>query len=557
MPEPSTPGIQIDEIPTSEQPIALSASSITAFVGRTLRGPVNVPVPIESFADFQQQFGGLWQPSPLSYAVEQFFEHGGRQAVIVRVVNGGMPPTLSLACGREKLTLAAIAPGSREFLRAAVDYDNIGDNEEDRFNLVVQRLRASGSERIDAQEIFRGLSVDPAGPRFVTTALLESELVRVQGRVPAARPQATLHQGGRTAVGQSLGYVGSNPDGNDGGPLTDYDVIGSAQHATGLFALNATRHLDFVHIPPLSRDDDIGPSSLVVASRYCRERRALLIVDPPARWGSADDAIRGLRELNFSSADACMFFPRLLVSDRLRGTAQVFGNGGAVAGMLARAEEQRPVWDTSAPESELLLRPGTRLSCVLSEPDRWRLAANGINALQSIRSSGPIRLVPRTLAGGSIAAADWGYIGARRFGLFLLNSIERSTRWVVTRHADHAAWARVRRQITAFLRDLNEAGAFPGAETGKAYFVITDQRINTEYETLLGMVNILVGFAASRPGEYHTHLITHSSTGSTIKPIAVNPLDRFWSPAEVPGADDVVIPFKVPAGGGLPSGVAG
>ncbi len=547
-----TQGIEIDESPTPEQPIGLVASAITAFVGRALRGPVNEPVTVTTFADFQQIFGGLWQPSPLSYAVEQFFEHGGRHAVVVRVVNGATPPTISLPCGAGTLTLAGLSPGSREFLRAAVDYDNIGDNEQDRFNLVIQRIRAPGSERIDAQEIFRGLSSSPAAARFVTTALLESRLVRVRGRVPADRPDATVGSGARPQAGQPAGYVGSNPDGNDGSPLSDYDVIGSARNATGLFALNAVEHLDFVHVPPLSRDEDIGPSSLVVASRYCRDRRALLIVDPPAHWASVDEAIRGLRELNFSSPDACMFFPRLVISDRLRGTAEVFGNGGAVAGMLARAEEQRPIWDVSAADPELLLRSGTRLAVVLTEPERWRLAANGINALHVVRSAGPVRLVPRTLAGGSNAAADWGYIGSRRFGLFLLNSIERGTRWVVVYHADPFAWRRVRRQVTAFLRDLTEAGAFPGAASGKAWFVITDERVNTEHDTLLGRMNILIGFAASRPLEYHTYLITHSTSGSTIKPIAVNAPDTFWSLEPPIEAEEEITLFAPRNTGALP-----
>ncbi len=554
--EPMTQGMEIDEIPTPEQPIGLVASAVTAFVGRALRGPVNTPVSLHGFADYQQVFGGLWQPSPLSYAVEQFFEHGGQHAIVVRVVNGAAPPTITLLCGTETLTLAGLAPGTREFLRAAVDYDNIGDNEEDRFNLVIQRLRVPGSERVDAQEIFRGLSVEPTAQRFVGSALLDSQLVRVRGRVPALRPDATAHPGSRAAVGQTMGYVSSNPDGDDGSPLTEYDVIGSGRNATGLFALNAIEHLDFIHIPPLSRDADIGPSSFVVASRYCRDRRALLIVDPPAHWTTADQAIHGLRELNFSSPDACMFFPRLLIADRLRGSAQVFGNGGAVAGMLARAEEQRPVWDVGAPEPELLLRSGTRLACNLTEPERWRLAANGINALHTVRSAGPVRLVPRTLAGGSNAAADWGYIGARRFGLFVLNSIERGTRWVVVYHADRHAWRRVRRQVSAFLRDLSEAGAFPGAEEGKAYFVITDERVNTARDTLLGRISILVGFSASRSGEYHTYLITHTTAGSTIKPVAVNALDSFWTHDVLREPEDDYEPM-LPRGGDALPGWAG
>jgi len=138
------------QIPTAEHPgsirvIARAATNIAAFVGRTLKGPINEPVPVRSFADYTRVFGGLWQPSTLSYAVEQFFENGGRCAVIVRVVNGARPPTLTLPTAAGKLTLRGVGAGSREFLRASVDYDAIDAKESDRFNLVVQRVRTAGS----------------------------------------------------------------------------------------------------------------------------------------------------------------------------------------------------------------------------------------------------------------------------------------------------------------------------------------------------------------------------------------------------------------------------
>ena len=184
------------QVPTADQPgsirvIARAATNIAAFVGRTLKGPVNEPVPVRSFADYTRVFGGLWQPSTLSYAVDQFFENGGRCAVIVRVVNGARPPTLSLPCLSGKLILRGVGAGSREFLRASVDYDGIDAKDTDRFNLVVQRVRTAGSEQIEDQEIFRRLTVTPGAERFVADAMLESRLVRVQGGVPGARPVRT------------------------------------------------------------------------------------------------------------------------------------------------------------------------------------------------------------------------------------------------------------------------------------------------------------------------------------------------------------------------------
>ena len=104
---PSNPGIQVEEERGPDQTIARLGTARTAFVGRTLRGPVNRPIFITSFTEFQQVFGGLWQPSPLGYAVEHFFDNGGREALIVRVINGARPATLTLAAGPSALRAAA------------------------------------------------------------------------------------------------------------------------------------------------------------------------------------------------------------------------------------------------------------------------------------------------------------------------------------------------------------------------------------------------------------------------------------------------------------------
>ncbi|HKU14276.1 MAG TPA: hypothetical protein VJQ52_07750 [Steroidobacteraceae bacterium] len=518
MPERSLAGIQITETPGAEQPIARASAHLTAFVGRTLRGPVNRPVNIQSFADFQQEFGGLWQPSPLSYAVEHFFEQGGRQAVVVRVANGAAPVTLSLRCGRERLQLEARAPGTREFLRASIDYDHIDADDEQRFNLVVQRVRSPGSERIEAQETFRALSIDPASPRFVATVLLESSLASVRGAVPAVRPDRTLMPGTNLPVG----YISSNPDGDDGRPITDYDVIGSATRRSGLFALTDVDELAFLYIPPLTRTADIGVSTVLVAAKFCRQRRAMLIVDPPAAWDSAAETVRGLKRLNFYSDHALMFFPRVAATDRLRGRIETFGNGGAVAGLLSRTGEAVSA-AIAAQDPEPLLRAGARLACEVAAADRWSLAAHGVNVLQAVRSADRERPPLRTLACGASASSDWSYLSLRRFALFVVNSIERGTRWCVLRPGDEVVWARVTGQVRRFLGELHSTGAFAAVPPDQAYCVICDERINEESEP--HVVNILVQFAATHAGEYHSFMITHSVHGATVRPVAVNRLE--------------------------------
>lgn len=492
---------------------------MTAFVGRTLRGPVNEPIIVNSFAEYQQQFGGLWQPSPLSYAVEHFFEQGGRCAVIVRVVNDAAPATLSLRCGREFLVLEARAPGTREFLRASVDYDHIDPNDELRFNLVIQRVRAPGSERIETQETFRDVSIDPDSPAFVAGALADSALVRVRGDAPGARPDRTLMPGTNLPVG----YVSANPDGDDGRPITAYDVIGSAARRTGLFALEDVDDIAFVYIPPLSRTHDVNVSALLVAARFCREKRAILIIDPPSSWDSAADAVRAAKMLDFHSDNAVMFYPRIVAMDRLRGRPETFGNGGAVAGLLSRSGEAVSA-ALAAREPEPVLRGNVKLARDVIPNDRWLLTAHGVNVLQTVRSPTGERRALRTLACGASASSDWSYLAQRRLALFVMNAIERGARWCAVVASDPSTWPRVARQIRTFLEELRIAGAFASAPPGQAYLVICDERIN-DPSAAPPEVNILVQFAATHAGEYHSFMLTQSIEGSIVRPVAVNRLE--------------------------------
>ena len=79
------PGVYIEEIPSGVRTITGVATSITALIGRAMRGPVNKATTINSLGDFERIFGGLWLDSSLGYAVRDFYLNGGSQAIIVRL----------------------------------------------------------------------------------------------------------------------------------------------------------------------------------------------------------------------------------------------------------------------------------------------------------------------------------------------------------------------------------------------------------------------------------------------------------------------------------------
>ncbi|MEU8571578.1 phage tail sheath subtilisin-like domain-containing protein [Streptomyces pathocidini] len=179
--KPTHPGVYVEELPSGTRTVSAVTTSVTAFVGHTRRGPLNTPVRISSFTDFERRFGGLTSQSAVAYAVQQFFANGGTVAVIVRVAAAGTGKaacvTLESTEGRSAcpaLRVHAREPGVwGSGLRVAVDYDTRSPGE--TFNLRV--FDAHGG----ARESFTGLSAQPGHGRFVETVVNPgSSLIRVE-----------------------------------------------------------------------------------------------------------------------------------------------------------------------------------------------------------------------------------------------------------------------------------------------------------------------------------------------------------------------------------------
>jgi phage tail sheath protein FI len=82
-------GVYVQEVPSGVRSIAGGSTSVTAFIGWTPLGTPNEPTWIYTFDEFERHFGRLTDEVPLGLTVRQFFENGGIQAIVVRVVKQG------------------------------------------------------------------------------------------------------------------------------------------------------------------------------------------------------------------------------------------------------------------------------------------------------------------------------------------------------------------------------------------------------------------------------------------------------------------------------------
>jgi phage tail sheath protein FI len=360
----SYPGVYIKEIPSGVRTITGVATSITAFLGRTRTGPVNEPIIINSFSDFERQFGGLDAELPLTYAVRGFYLNGGSQAIIVRLYKTGNASTSGTSTFKiDDLEFVATSPGIwGNKLSATIDVEVADEtrsrlglgNEDPLFNLTV-RLG-------DRSEKFLNLTVSENSPRRIDRVLnAESSLIRLKeweslGEKPqvenvkpaldawkalnlalnaeqpdqqaidaATATYESAKEGLDNAVAgaekELAGELAKKPpvlgnieaarntlkeaqaglNGSDGGPLDDTAYLGSEANKTGLYALEKADLFNLLCIPPDTRGGDTSTPTYQTAMAYCKKRRAMLIVDAPAAWSSNKDIAAMTAKNKFST----------------------------------------------------------------------------------------------------------------------------------------------------------------------------------------------------------------------------------------------------------------
>jgi len=499
----SYPGVYIRELEPGIRTIAGVPTSVTAFIGRTRRGPVQEPTLVHSFGEFVRGFGGLWGEGPLAHSVSQFYANGGSEALIVRVhhptvTDAGDTARVNLAAaGGTTLTLTAASPGEwGNLITVRVEDESPPNPADPRFHLTIEEWSAGAGSRVVASERHVRLSATPGSPRFVTDVLASgSQLARVDSAAPFGVPTATAAP---PAAATPLA------GGDDGLDLVNADLSAPGLEAgrTGLWALEKTDAFNLLCIPPVARELSPDATTWNAAARLCEQRRAILIVDPDPTWSNAAAAKGGVSTHVSASANAAIYFPRIVTPDPLQENRLApFAPSGAVAGVIARTDSQRGQWKSPA-GLDASLSNVPRLDVLLTDGDVGVLNPAGINCLQSRPPAGRVVWGARTRVGDDDLASQWKYLSVRRTALHIEESLFRGTQWVVFEPNDEPLWSQIRLSVGAFLNTLFRQGAFQGTTPAQAYFVKCDRENNPQSSIDQGKVEILVGFAPLKPAEF-------------------------------------------------------
>jgi Bacteriophage tail sheath protein len=109
----STPGAYYERVDAGVPVTSPVRMDVAAFVGIAERGPLHLPVPVESWRQFAAYFGDVTGAGYLAYVVRGFFENGGSRCWIVRIASDAATTAgaVTTAAGVSAWRIDASSPG--------------------------------------------------------------------------------------------------------------------------------------------------------------------------------------------------------------------------------------------------------------------------------------------------------------------------------------------------------------------------------------------------------------------------------------------------------------
>jgi len=521
MPEYLSPGVYIEEISTGPKPIEGVGTSTAGFLGMTERGP-ETPKLVSGWLEFQRWFGGyLGGDSFLPFAVQGFFDNGGQRCFIGRVV-----PTGS---GDARLTHGALvfsangrgAWGSRVLVKidngtqaeddtsvfrvSIIYYTSLPDTYPGDFVDPLDPREATNPARVgpDHTEVYDNLTFEAgAGNNAVTVINAASQLVKCWwggGGANAARPANRAFadgplEGGSDGEGQLVSADFEGAEGPVGGitlPDQDPPLNEPLGRDTGLVAMGKVDEVAILLAPDEVRFDPSEVTGRIINQcEELRDRFALVSV----QQGESD--VSQLRPPQDTTYGA-FYYPWIEIFDPAANQPRLVPPTGHVAGILARTDIERGVHKAPA---NAVVRNARGLEFPVTKAMQDMLNPRGVNCIRDFRSDGRgIRLWgARTMS----SDAEWKYVNVRRLFIFVEESIEEATQWVVFEPNHEPTWARVVRSITNFLIRIWREGALRGLTQEEAFFVKCDRTTMTQDDIDNGRLICYIGLAPVKPAEF-------------------------------------------------------
>ena len=449
MPEYLSPGVYVEEVPSSIKPIVGVSTSTAAFIG-IVKGPLQIPEdnpdydPTKPIDDNNRPYRVWAFPAPDT-------EYTNAKQAFGALTKPGVRPSLP----------ADTSPQGLKAFRTA------------------QETLALATARSNAGEL-----ADPGKPVLCTTF---ADFKRSFGDFSMDPDQKKLVHG-------VFGFFN-----NEGTRcyVMRYPDLTSLQAPTALAPLEAIDEISIVAAPGIT--DPVVQNNIIDHCENMSDRVAIL--DPPE---NPQDLTEGSLKVVTNTDYGALYFPRIQVFDivtKLTDADSPEGEiyvapSGHIAGIWARVDNTRGVFKAPANEP---IHGALGLEYQLSKSLQAGLNPYGINAIRNI--NGKINVWGARTIGGDLNA-DTKYINVRRTLIFIRKSIDEGTQWVVFEPNDASLWQKIIRNVTAFLTNVWRDGALFGDTPQEAFYVKCDEETNPPEVRDLGQVVTEIGVSIVRPAEF-------------------------------------------------------
>jgi phage tail sheath protein FI len=448
------PGVYVQEVPSSAAPIAGVSTSTAGFVGI-------VPDRLDLTAIVDEPVG-VSDGTTTTYTLRNY--------------------PVDIATGLEVMVAGTAAPATAQ------------NDDADGVSKVTLATAPAAGQKITASYLPQFQVVGADTPQLCTTW---GDFVKSFGDFTTDPNSALEHRWLAHAV---YGFF------NNGGSRCYVARVGPPAGAAApnfdhtLTAFEAIDEIAMVAAPGLSGQGSSAADiqSAIVTHCAIRTGDRFAIFDGP-RDLTNDDLTQlapGGAAMPADSDYAAVYFPWIQVSDPGLGQRTYIPPSGHIAGLYARVDNTRGVH--KAPANEVV-EGALGLRYNVSRAQQEGLNPQGVNIIRNL--NGNIRVWGARTIGGD-ANTEWRYISIRRLFLFLRKSIEEGTQWTVFEPNSSALWAKIVRNITAFLTGVWRDGALFGATPAEAFYVKCDQDTNPPDVRDAGRVVTEIGVAVVKPAEF-------------------------------------------------------
>jgi phage tail sheath protein FI len=538
MPEYLSPGVYVEEVDRGPKPIEGVGTAMAAFVGftekaemmRQIDGEVmtedllNKPQLVTNWSQFVERYGGFLEGAYLPQAVYGYFHNGGSRCYVVSVKTIGRAQAALLGSdGKPHLLVRAKNAGfSGMRLRVKVDTPQTngeapkstakkGDKDDDKaeaastagsdqppFTITVERQGISGDWQV--KEVVPEVTlaeVEEDGGKKVQVIYRNNkapswiDLVLPETGAPLAKMWPREQQ-------QSL-----NLEQKQLAPSTSSDFRGDVAERSGLEGLEVLEDVTMLCVPDLMTvmpDEklnlDMVKAVQIAMIGHCeRLGDRVAILDAPPNMTPQEIKKWRMDTAGYDSSYAALYYPWIQVDDPITNRPIHIPPSGHMAGIWARNDNTRGVH--KAPANEIV-QGAMGLAYNTTKGEQDTLNPNGVNCIRAFPGRGIRVWGARTLS----SDPAWRYINVRRLFNFVEKSIENGTQWVVFEPNDMMLWARVRRDVGAFLSTVWSEGALFGASPAEAFYVKCDVELNPPESRDLGRLIIEIGLCPVKPAEF-------------------------------------------------------